>query len=62
MDSYLIGQIALLRLEQRRYDEARIEFERYFASIERIETRSNPEHAPIYEGYSRLLRETANQP
>ena len=55
--AYLKGQIALLRLAEKRYDEARQEFERYFQSFDDGKPSSNPLHLPIIEGYEQLLRE-----
>ena len=55
--AYLKGQIALLRLAEKRYDEARQEFERYFQSFDDGKLSSNPLHLPIIEGYEQLLRE-----
>ena len=54
---YLIGQVALLRLAEKRYGKAQQEFERYFQSFDDGKPSSNPLHLPIIEGYEQLLRE-----
>ena len=58
---YLTGQIALLRLAQKRYDQARGQFERYFDQFDGKPS-PDPTHAPIIEGYEQLLREAGEEP
>ncbi len=60
--SYLRGQIALLRLAEKRYVEARQEFKHYFQSFGDGKPSSNPMHIPIIEGYEQLLLEIAKNP
>jgi len=59
---YLIGQVALLRLAEKRYGEAEREFDRYFRSFDAGTPSSNPLHMPIVEGYERYLREVGRAP
>jgi hypothetical protein len=55
--AYLAGQIALLRLAQKRYEEAKMQFDIYFAKIIDSESSKNPEHIPILKGYEKLIQE-----
>ena len=55
--AYLIGQIALLRLAQKRYDKAQQRFDLYFAHFDDGKLSPDPVHIPIIEGYEQLLRE-----
>ncbi|HIG42613.1 MAG: hypothetical protein ABGY96_04045 [bacterium] len=56
--AYLTGQIALLRLAQKRYGEAQQMFDRYLAYFDDGKPSESPQHIPIIKGYEWLQHHT----